>query len=104
MPKTHAIKTVTMSCRRGLKGAAVEIRNEDIQEVTVGIPEGHRHIRTCIILRDGTEFVLREAAMANILRAFVTVKTHPAKTSVRLRGKKMEQRKKGYAEWQLVEE
>ena len=82
----------------------MEIRNEDIKEVTIGIPEGHRHIRTCIVLRDGTEFVFREAAVANILRAFVTVKTHPAKTSVRLIGKTMEQRKKGYAEWQLVEE
>ncbi|MGE5300855.1 MAG: hypothetical protein ACM3MB_07820 [Acidobacteriota bacterium] len=82
----------------------MEIRNEDIKEVTVGVPEGHRHIRTCIVLRDGTEFVFREAAVANILRAFVTVKTHPAKTHVRLKGKSMEQRKKGYAEWQLVEE
>ena len=82
----------------------MEIRNEDIQEVTVGIPEGHRHIRTCIVLRDGTELVFREAAVANILRAFVTVKTHPAKTFVRLTGKTMEQRKEGYAEWQLVEE
>ena len=82
----------------------MEIRNEDIKEVTVGIPEGHRHIRTCIVLRDGTEFVFREAAVANILRAFVTVKTHPAKTCVRLKGKNMEQRKKGYAEWQLLEE
>lgn len=82
----------------------MEIRNEDIQEVTVGVPEGHRHIRTCIVLRDGTEFVFPEAAVANILRAFVTVKTHPVKTAVRLKGKSMEHRKKGYAEWQLVEE
>ena len=82
----------------------MEILNEDIQEVTVGVPEGHRHIRTCIVLRDGTELVFPEAAVANILRAFVTVKTHPVKTAVRLKVKRMEQRKKGYAEWQLVEE
>ena len=82
----------------------MDILNEDIREVLVGIPEGHRHIRTRIVLRDGTELVFREAAMANILRAFVTVKTHPGKTSVRLAGKRLEERKKGFAEWQLTEE
>ncbi len=82
----------------------MDIRNEDVREVTVGIPDGHRHIRTSIVLSDGTEIVFREATVANILRAFVTVKTHPEKTSVRLRGKGIERRKRGYAEWQLVEE
>ena len=82
----------------------MNITNEDIREVLVEIPEGHRHVRTRIALQDGTELVFQEAAMANMVRAFVTVKTHPEKTSVRLRGKKTEQRKAGYAEWQLLEE
>ncbi len=82
----------------------MDIRNEDVKEVTIGIPEGHRHIRTSVVLLDGTEIVFREATVANILRAFVTVKTHPEKTFVRLTGKGVEHRKRGYAEWQLVEE
>ncbi|MDA8432403.1 MAG: hypothetical protein M0Z60_05495 [Nitrospiraceae bacterium] len=82
----------------------MDIPNEDISEVTVAVPEGHSHIRTRIVLRDGTELVFREAAMANILRAFVTVKTHPEKTSVRLAGRNLEKRKKGFAGWQLIEE
>jgi hypothetical protein len=80
------------------------IRNEDIREVIIEAPEGHLHLRTTIVLRDGTEFVLQEAALANIVRAFVTVKTHPLKRSVRLTGRMIEDGKEGYAQWQLVEE
>jgi hypothetical protein len=82
----------------------MNIRNEDIKEVFVEIPEGHRHVRTMISLQDGTELVFQEAALANIVRAFITVKTHPQKHSVRLRGGKCGERKPGYAEWQLIEE
>ena len=32
------------------------IRNEDVQKVVVEIPENHKHIRTTIVLYDGTEF------------------------------------------------
>jgi uncharacterized protein (UPF0548 family) len=82
----------------------MKISNEDIVEVLAEIPEGHRHIRTTVVLGDGTEFVFQEAAVANIVRAYVTLKTDPVKSSVRLKGKKLAERKQGYAEWQLVEE
>ncbi len=82
----------------------MNISNEDIKEVLVEIPEGHRHVRTRIFLQDASELVFQEAAMANIVRAFITVKTHPEKTSVRLKGRRSVKRKKGYAEWQLTEE
>lgn len=82
----------------------MEIANEDIREVVAEIPQGHKHIRTKIILDDGAELVFREAAIANIVRAYITIKTHPGKSSVRLVGKKMAERKDGFAEWQLVEE
>ncbi len=84
--------------------ATMNISNEDIREVLMETPEGHRHVRTRIFLQDGTELVFQEAALANIVRAFVTVKTHPEKTSVRLTGRKCGQWKPGYAEWQLLEE
>ncbi len=82
----------------------MKISNEDIVEVLAEIPEGHRHIRTKVVLHDGTEFVFQEATMANIVRAFVTVKTDPVKKLVRLKGRRLEERKDGYAEWQLCEE
>ena len=80
------------------------IHNEDIKELTAEIPEGHKHLRTTIVLQDGTEFVLQEATIANLVRAYITVKTHPVKRKVTLKSKSLAERKDGYAEWQLVEE
>ena len=82
----------------------MNIRNEDIKEVIVGIPEGHKHIRMKITLQDDTELVFQEAAVANITRAYITVKTHPQKKSVILKGGKLSERKKDYADWQLLED
>ncbi len=80
------------------------IRNEDIKELIAEIPEGHRHLRTTIKLQDGTELVFQEAAVANIVRAYIRVRTHPLTKKVALKGKNLTERKEGYAEWQLVEE
>lgn len=80
------------------------LRNEDIKELIVKIPEGHKHLRTTIILRDGTELIFQEATIANLVRAYTTVKTHPTIKKVNLKGKKIAERKDGYAEWQLLEE
>jgi hypothetical protein len=82
----------------------MNIPNEDIVEVSAEIPEGHRHIRTKVVFHDGTEFVFQEATIANIVRAYITLKTDPVKSSVILKGKKLTERKQGYAEWQLIEE
>jgi hypothetical protein len=82
----------------------MNIRNEDIKEIVVEIPEGHKHIRTKITLQDATELVFQEAAVANITRAYITVKTHPQKTSVKLKGQQLSEKKEGYAAWQLLEE
>jgi hypothetical protein len=80
------------------------IHNEDIKELIAEIPEGHKHLRTTIVLQDGTEMVFQEATIANLVRAYITVKTHPVKRKVILKGKRLDERKDGYAEWQLVEE
>ncbi len=80
------------------------IRNEDIQSIIAEIPAGHKHLRTTLVLRDGTELVFQEAAIANLVRAYIGVKTHPVATKVALRGVRVEERKAGYAEWQLIED
>lgn len=82
----------------------MNISNEDIAEIIVEVPEGHRHVRATVRLKDGTEFTLLEAAVSNLLRAFVTVKTHPLKSRVRLVTQKLDQKKPGFADWQLLEE
>ncbi|MCX7667517.1 MAG: hypothetical protein N2Z84_01095 [Atribacterota bacterium] len=80
------------------------VRNEDVQKIVVEIPENHKHVRTTIFLSDGIELVFQEATMANLVRAYTTVKTHPLITKVILVGQKVPIRKEGYAEWQLLEE
>jgi hypothetical protein len=80
------------------------IANEAIKELIAEIPESHKHLRTTIVLHDGREFTFQEATIANLVRAYIMVKTHPAMTRIRLAGKKLSQRKDGYAEWQLLEE
>jgi len=80
------------------------IHNEDIKELIAEIPEGHKHLRTTIVLQDGTEFVFQEATIANLVRAYITVKTHPVKSKLILKGKSLSEGKDGYAEWQLIEE
>ncbi len=79
------------------------IANEEIKQLMAKIPAGHKHLRTTIVLHDGREFTFQEAAIANLVRAYITVKIHPAVTRVRLAGKKLDQRKDGCAEWQLLE-
>jgi hypothetical protein len=80
------------------------IHNEDIREITAEIPDGHKHLRTTIVLQDGTEMMFQEATIANLVRAYITMKTHPVKRKVILKGKRLTERKEGYAEWQLIEE
>jgi len=77
-------------------------KNEDVKGLISEIPEGHRHIMTTIIFTDGTEITLQEATVANLVRAYITVKTHPAATKVALKGERLKEKKEGYAEWQLV--
>ncbi len=80
------------------------IRNEDVSAVCMDIPDGHRHLRTTVVLQDGTELTFQEATVASIVRAYTTIKTDPRKASVKLKGQVIPVRKPGYAEWQLIEE
>jgi len=80
------------------------IANEDVKELIAEIPESHKHLRTTIMLHDGRSFTFQEATIANLVRAYITVKTHPQKLMVRMSGRKLADRKEGYAEWQIVED
>ncbi|WP_456482419.1 hypothetical protein [Methanopyrus sp.] len=75
--------------------------NYDIVRARVGVPEGHRHVRTEVETRDGRRIVFQEATMSNLLRAFVTVKTRPDVVCVELKRERFDVPE--YAEWQLVE-
>ena len=85
------------------KGVLV-LRNEDVTGIIAEIPAGHHHLRTTVMLADGSSLVFQEATVAALVRAYVTLKTHPVKSRVVLKGARQNQRKRGYAEWQLQEE
>lgn len=80
------------------------IKNEDIKELIAEIPEGHKHQRVKIILHDGSELVFQEATIANLVRAYINIKTHPKITKIILKGRHLKEIKEGYARWQLLEE
>lgn len=81
----------------------MNISNKDVKEIIAEIPEGHKHLRTTIVFEDGKSMTFQEATIANLVRAYINVKTDPVRTGIRLRGSKIEHRKEGFAEWQLVE-
>ncbi len=80
------------------------VHNEDIKEIIAEIPEGHKHVRTTVVFQDGKSMTLQEAAMANLVRAYINIKTHPFRARIRLTGTRLKERKDGFAEWQLVED
>ena len=44
------------------------IANEEVNELTTEIPEGHKRLRTTIVLQDGREFTFQEATIAKFVR------------------------------------
>ncbi len=81
----------------------MNIANEDVKELIAEIPEGHKHLRATIVMQNGTSFTFQEATIANLVRAYISIKTHPRQARVRLSGGMLDDRKEGYAAWQLIE-
>ena len=86
------------------------IRNADVLSLELSVPEGHRHLRATLRLADGTSLVLQEATVANLVRAYIGVVTHPTRRGVRLSGRALSPEglegrlKEDFAPWQLLED
>jgi hypothetical protein len=82
------------------------LANADIAEIVLAPPRGHHHLRATIRLHSGEEIILQEATVANLVRAYVGIKTHPQRKSCRLVGRELAEteRKEEFAAWQLLEE
>ena len=85
-------------------GSERVLGTEEITRIVAEIPQGHLHLRTTITLADGSSLTLQEATVAAIVRAYVAVKTDPLRKRMELTGRRVENRKRGFAEWQLLEE
>ena len=81
------------------------IRNEDIEKVLIGVPKGHKHLRVCVKLKDNSVMIFQQATIANILRGYVTIKTHPRMKAQELKMHVLGEtsQKQGYALHQLLE-
>jgi len=81
------------------------LRNEDIMRIIAFIPPGHMHTRLMIIFKNGEVLILQHATVDAIIRAFTSVSLHPIRRVFELIGKYVpkNQRKLGFAEWQLIE-
>ncbi|WDE11945.1 hypothetical protein [Thalassomonas haliotis] len=81
------------------------LANTDIVEILLGTPRGHQHLRATIKLHSGEELILQEATVANLVRAYIGIKTHPLKKGCRLIGRELSKgaKKKEFASWQLLE-
>ena len=80
------------------------ITNDALIKALLAVPAGHRHLRLIITTKEGDTVVLQEAAVAAIVRAYTTIKTHPVRRAVKLVSKTPDNLKEGYAKDQLVEE
>jgi len=69
----------------------------------MGVPAGHKHLRTLIETTEGEKWIFHEATIANIVRAYTIIKTHPQRKAMELELKKLSDQKEGYAEYQLIE-
>lgn len=80
-------------------------KNEDVVKVIAFIPPGHTHTRLMLMLRNGEVIVLQHATVDAIIRAFTSVSLHPTRRAFELVGMRIpkNQRKIGFAEWQLLE-
>ena len=80
------------------------VRNQDVERLLIGPPKGHAHLRGLLVLRGGSIIVLQQATMENMARALLEVLTHPLRRAISLKRTYLTKRKKGFAEYQLLEE
>ncbi len=78
------------------------LRNRDVKRIVAFIPKGHKHVRMLIEL-ENESFIIQEATIDAILRAYVNVITHPQRLATELKVEKLEVKKEGYAEHQHIE-
>jgi len=86
-------------------GVSVEVSAPKLEQVTeclLGTPRGHKHLRLAVRYGERV-LILPEAVVAAVVRAYVTVKTHPQRRAVHLSLAEMEGVKDGFAALQLLE-
>jgi len=81
----------------------MNIRNEDIKEIVVEIPEGHKHIRTKITLQDATELVFRKHC-CEYYQGLYYSQNPSSKNIGEAERQQLGEKKRAMRGWQLLEE
>lgn len=82
------------------------VRNCDVKKILLGVPAGHKHLRLAVELADDKILIFSEATIANIVRAYICIKTHPIRRAIELKATRLiacSELKEGYSEYQLLE-
>jgi len=79
-------------------------KNQDVKRIIAFIPPSHRHVRLYIEFTD-QKIVIQQATIDAIIRAYISVALHPQRKAIELIRRRLSrnERKEGFAEYQLVE-
>jgi hypothetical protein len=78
------------------------LRNSDVKRIIAFIPPGHKHVRLYVEF-DNEKYVLQEATIDAILRAYINIITHPTRKATELVVTHIKEKKQGYADYQHLE-
>ncbi|MDZ7331858.1 MAG: hypothetical protein ONB31_07750 [candidate division KSB1 bacterium] len=81
----------------------IHLSTQNVMQMLFGIPENHKHCRLVLKTEQAATLVFSEALVAAIVRAYVTVKTHPTQGGLEMTSQPISNGKADFATWQLLE-
>lgn len=82
---------------------ATFLSTHEVMQLLFGMPKDHKHCRLVIKTNQAESLVLSEALVAAIVRAYVTLKTHPMRLGIEMTSQLVSNSKADFANWQLLE-
>lgn len=83
--------------------AITHLSTQNVNQLLFGIPDNHKHCRLVLKTEPIATLVFSEALVAAIVRAYVTVKTHPTHGGIEMTSQPISNGKADFATWQLLE-
>ncbi|MDZ7263437.1 MAG: hypothetical protein ONB16_02550 [candidate division KSB1 bacterium] len=80
-----------------------QLSTKDVDRLLFGVPTDHKHCRLALITTRDECFILSEALVAAIVRAYVSLKTHPQLKTIEMNSSRSSWPKADFADYQLLE-
>lgn len=81
----------------------IRLSTQNVTQLLFSTPENHKHCRLVLKTDQSSTLVLSEALVAAIVRAYVTIKTHPKRSGIEMTTALISDGKPDFASWQLLE-